>query len=398
MKSALKTRVLFVDDEPTILELLDLTVAGMSGAWETGLAESGEKALKLLEKDRFDVVVADMRMPGMNGAQLLNEVMRRHPTTSRIILSGYADQQELLRCIGATHQFLAKPCEVTVLQATLTRMRDLRDRLRGEEIQKLVIRKNAIPTIPEVYFKIAEALQKPDCPVELIAEAVAKDPGLTARILQLVNSAFFGYAREVSSAEEAVMLLGVGRIRSLALTAHLFTTFEAVVSEHWSVEQIWGHSIRTAQWAKKIAEIESDDDHAAEQAFTSGILHDAGKLLLMNNLLGDYLDILKLAAESHRPLAEVELEKLGTTHATVGAYLLDLWGLPMSLVEAVALHHEPTRASQMVFSPLTAVHAANVFENAAHPQGDPQAAPQLDALYLDQLSLGSRVEAWRGAN
>ena len=365
MKTASKTRILFVDDEPSILELLDLTVGTMPGAWETRLAESGEKALNLMEKESFNVVVSDMRMPGMNGAQLLNEVMRRYPATSRIILSGYADQQELLRCVGATHQFLAKPCELSVLQATLTRIQGLRERLRSEEIQQLVSRKSSIPSIPAVYFKIAEALQQPDCPVERIAEAVASDPGLTARILQLVNSAFFGYAREVSNAEEAVMLLGVGRIRTLALTAHLFNSFEHVVSEHWSVEKTWNHSVRTGQWAKRIADLEHQDEHLAEQAFTAGILHDAGKLILLNNLLTNYLDIIARAVKENRPLIEVERERLGTTHANVGAYLLDLWGLPLPLVEAVALHHEPGKTGQLVFSPLTAVHAANVLEQEA---------------------------------
>jgi HD-like signal output (HDOD) protein len=395
LKASFKTRILFVDDEPSILELLQLTVESMKGEWETKFAESGEKALALMEREAFDLVVSDMRMPGMTGAQLLNEVMRRYPGTSRIILSGYAERDDVMRCVGATHQFLAKPCEIPALQATLSRIRGLRERLRGDDLQKIVIRKDSLPSVPAVYFDLVEALQQPDCPTERIGDIVATDPGLTAKILQLVNSAFFGFAREVSSASEAVLLLGVGTIRSLALTTHLFSAFEAVECEGWSVEQVWRHSVRVGQWARKLVALEGQDDNLAEQAFTAGILHDIGKLILLNNLSVAYLDLVAQATKANRPLAEAEHEALGATHADVGAYLLDLWGLPAPLVEAVALHHEPGRAAALVFGPLTAVHVADVLENASSGTNTHGASCHLDSLYLDQLSLGSRVEAWR---
>src|SRR5207249_1724277 len=110
--------------------------------------------------------------------------------------------------VGATHQFLAKPCQLSAIEATLNRVRGLRELVRSEPIQKIVTRKDSLPSIPAVYFKLVEALQNPNCPTEGIGEIVAGDPGLTAKILQLVNSSFFGFAREVSSVGDAVMLLG----------------------------------------------------------------------------------------------------------------------------------------------------------------------------------------------
>ncbi len=395
MNADSKTRVLFVDDEPIMLELLQLTVEAMKGDWETRFAESGEKALRLMEKESFDLVVSDMRMPGMTGAQLLNEVMRRYPATSRIILSGDSDKEEVLRCVGATHQFLAKPYQVPDIEAALNRIRGLRERLRSQEIQKLVGKKDSLPSIPAVYFDLLKALQDPDCPTERIGEIVATDPALTAKILQLVNSAFFGFAREVSSASEAVMLLGVSTVRSLALTIHVFSAFEPVQSEHWSVEVVWRHSVRVGQWAKKIAELEGGDQGFAEQAFTAGVLHDVGKLILVDNLSARYLELVERSIKENRALTEIEQEALGATHADVGAYLLDLWGLPAALVEATALHHEPGRASELTFSPLTAVHAANAFEHASQSPDPNTTSKCLDSLYLDQISLSSRVEVWR---
>lgn len=395
MKASAKTRILFVDDEPLILEMLELTVATMKGDWEARFASSGEKALALMEREPFDLVVSDMRMPGMNGAQLLNEVMRRYPGTSRIILSGYADKEEVLRCVGATHQFLTKPCEIPTVESTLRRIRGLRERIHSPEIQQIVTKKNSLPSVPKVYFELLKVLQNPACSTQQIGDVVATDPGLTARVLQMVNSAFFGYAVEVSSASEAVMRLGVGTIRSLALTAHLFTVFEAVESENWSVEDVWCHSVRVGQWAQRIAELEGQDSHWAEQAFTAGVLHDVGKLILLDNLSTQYLELVTHARKQRQPLSELEQEVLGATHADVGAYLLDLWGLPAPLVEAVALHHEPGRTGALAFAPLTAVHVADALEKAAHGPQDPQASPALDSLYLDQLSLGSKISSWR---
>src|SRR5260221_9747577 len=173
MNDSSKTSILFVDDEPLLLELFQLTVQAMQGEWEASFADSGEKALSLMEKQAFDLVVSDMRMPGMSGAQLLNEVMKRHPATNRIILSGYADREEVLRCVGAAHQFLAKPCQRATIETTLNRVRSLRERLRSKEIQKLVGKKDSLPSIPAVYFKILEALQNPECSIESIGEVVA---------------------------------------------------------------------------------------------------------------------------------------------------------------------------------------------------------------------------------
>jgi putative nucleotidyltransferase with HDIG domain len=395
LNASSKTRVLFVDDEPLILELFQLTVQAMNGEWETSFVGSGEKALRLMESQSFDLIVSDMRMPGMSGAHLLNEVMKRYPATSRIILSGYADREEVFRCVGAAHQFLAKPCERPTIEATLNRIRGLRERLRSEEIQKLVGKQDSLPSIPAVYFKIVEALQEPDCSIERIGEVVASDPALTAKILQLVNSAFFGFAREVSSASEAAMLLGIGTIRSLAFTLHLFSAFKAAESEAWSLDRVWKHSLRVGQWAKKIAHLEATDENLAEQAFTAGVLHDVGKLILADNLAETYLELVARASKENRPLIELEDEALGATHAEVGAYLLALWGLPAPLVEAVASHHEPGRTSGLAFSPLTAVHVANVLEQASQGSDSNAVLDRLDSLYLDRLGLGSRVQVWR---
>jgi putative nucleotidyltransferase with HDIG domain len=388
-----KTRILFVDDEPIILELLQLSVSSVKTAWESTFAKSAEEALALMAKGPFDIVVSDMQLPGRSGAQLLNEVMQRSPATIRIILSGYGDRELVMRCVGATHQFLAKPFKLSDLKATLKRVNDLKKRLRSNEIRRLVAQEQCLPSIPAVYFKILDALQDPNCPVERIGEIVATDPGLTSKILQLVNSAFLGFAREVASADEAVMLLGTGPIRSMALTLHLFSAFSNPQGQDGSLERVGGHSIRVGQLAQRIAKLEGADEKLTEEAFTAGLLHDVGKLILAENPSVKYLELMAQARQAGRTLIEAESAALQATHAEVGAYLLDLWGLPLPLVEAVAWHHEPGRTSESGFSPLTAVHVANVLAQETAPSEGPR--DQLDSDYLSRLNLGQRVEAWR---
>jgi HD-like signal output (HDOD) protein len=388
-------RILFVDDEPMILELLKLTLAPMSCEWDMAFAPSGETALTLMDKRPYDIVVSDMRMPGMSGAQLLNEVMKRHPATVRIIFSGYAEQEQVMKCISNTHQFLAKPFDVSALKAALNRCQNSKTRLPNAEIQTLLAGRDHLPSIPAVYFQIIDALQSPDCSAQRIGEIVATDPGLTAKILQLVNSAFFGFAREISNAEEAVMLLGVGTIRALALTVHLFSAFEPIPSKDWSVEQISSHSLRVGRFARKIVEFEDGAEGQREEAFTAGLLHDAGKLILADTLAAKYFELHTRSRTHGQPLSVVEREALGVTHSEVGAYLLDLWGLPATLVEAVALHHEPGKTHEPAFSSLTAVHVANGLAETGRVADQEAVSRKLDAAYLDQLRLSDRLTVWQ---
>lgn len=395
MTDAAKTRILFVDDEPGVLQLLRVALESMSDEWEMAFATSGKAALDLMERQAFDVVVTDMRMPEMNGAQLLNAVWKRYPATARLILSGYADEDLVMRCVGATHQFLLKPFNLQSLKTILHRIYQLRARVGSAEIRDLVTRKGALPSVPAIYLQILEALQDPECPVADIADIVAQDPGLTGRILQLVNSAFFGFASEISNAYEAVMLLGVGTIRSLALSLHLFSAFNPKSGNGFSVERVWSHSMRVGVLARKIVELEQGDQKMSEQAFTAGMMHDIGKLMLAENLPGIYLELTARAQKEKRLLFEAEKETLHATHAEAGAYLLDLWGLPAPLVEAIALHHEPGKTSESVFSPLTAVHVANALESPSEDL-DPN-ANQLDLGYLTRIGMSDRLEHWRAA-
>jgi|YelNatPaOPRAMG01_1025707.scaffolds.fasta_scaffold01906_15 putative nucleotidyltransferase with HDIG domain len=390
-----KKRILFVDDEPLIGDLFRLMFESMKDQWELYFANSGPEALELLDKVPCDVVVSDMRMPGMNGAQLLNEVLKRHPRTARIILSGYAEREAVARCLGAAHQFLQKPSDILSLKSTLERVCALDLFLQDDRLKALVGQMSVLPSLPSLYFRMLQELQSPDASADRIGELIAMDPAMTAKLLQLVNSAFFGLARKMSNPVEAVQFLGVGTVRSLALSLHAFACFHQARLAEFGFERIWHHSLTVGVFAKRLSQLEGAETMDADEAFVAGLLHDIGKPMLMANRPDDYRAVLSLVQHKDLPLTQAETKVFGATHAEVGAYLLGLWGLPVPIVEAVALHHQPGSTVHGGFSPLTSVHVANFLEaerSGPNPFSNPA---HLDTEYLQRLHLADQVDQWR---
>ena len=392
-----KKRVLFVDDETALLDLYKAVFDDERDQWEINYAPSANQALDIMGEEPMDVVVSDMRMPGMSGAQLLQETMKRHPKTSRLIMSGYADAEQIAQCLGATHQFIAKPFELGTLRGTIGRVCALDNCLLDDKLKSLVSQLRTLPSLPSLYFRIIEALSVEETTLEQIGKIIASDPSMTAKMLQLVNSAFFGIARRIANPVEAVQFLGVGRVRSLVLSLHVFSRFEQSRFKNFSIEQVWKHSMSTGLVAQKIARLQKMDRAFQDETYVAGMLHDIGKVMLAASLPEQYEKAVAMTTEERIPLRDAEREIFGATHDQVGAYLLGLWGLPITIVEAVAFHHEPQQSAILAFSPLTAVHAASVLEHdIREPKADTKDIP-LDREYLAKLNLNDRVKGWRDA-
>lgn len=386
----MKSQVLFVDDEALILQGLQRSMRVMRNEWEMTFVDNAAAALAFMEKQPVDVIVSDMRMPAMNGAQLLGEVMKRYPKTVRLILSGHADQDLILQCVGSTHQFLSKPCDPEQLRATVTRAMALESKLKNERLQQLVGRMEHLPSVPSLYSEIVDRMHDPETTLDDIGAIIAKDIGMTANILKLVNSAFFGLRRQVANPAEAVAYLGLDTIKSLVLSTHAFSKFEILKVEGFSLTQLWDHSMQTAAAAKRLVQVELNDRKLMDEAFVSGLLHDAGKTALAFNFPDQYGKILERAKSGGVDFLQVECDTFGASHADVGGYLLGLWGLPTPVVEAIALHHQPMLTATDSFTPLTAVHVANAIINAGTAR-----EPEVDAGYLERLKLADRLNGWR---
>jgi len=391
----MKKRILFVDDDPLLLEGLRRGLRSMSTEWDMAFVDSGEKALAIMGQLPFDVVISDMRMPGMSGAALLAEVWKRFPKTVRLILSGHADPDLILECVGTAHQYLSKPCQAKDLKAAINRASGLEQSLKDEDLRRLISRLDRVPSIPSLYAEIVEKLQDPEVGADEIGETVLKDLAMTAKILKLVNSAFFGLGREVSNPADAVTYLGLDTIKSLVLSIHAFSQFDSDTFGAFSIEKLWNHSQRTAGWAKEIAQMEDAGPKVMDEAFVAGMLHDIGKLVLASNFPAEYDQVIESAEGRTSALLNGEQKAFGANHAEIGGYLLGLWGLPVPVVDAIALHHNPGKGPSLAFSPLTAVHAANGLVNLEGGAGNESMAEDIDLEYLATLQLSDRLDTWQ---
>jgi HD-like signal output (HDOD) protein/ActR/RegA family two-component response regulator len=387
-------RILFVDDEPMVLTGLKRSLRPMRSEWEMVFAGGGDEALTAMEQQSFDVIVTDMRMPGMDGAQLLHEVQRRSPQTLRMVLSGQSDRETILRSVNPAHQFVSKPCESEELKARLARIFALGDLLQNPDLRELVTKLDSLPSLPGIYRQLNQELSRSDPSLQRIDELIAADMAMTAKILKLVNSAFFCLPCEISSASHAVKLLGLETLRTLVLTAHIFDQFQSPLLSAEDVRQISDHSLAVSKSARTIALLEHADQATRDGAFTAGLLHDAGKLILASTLCERYGEVLDYSERANVGLYAAERELLGCSHARVAAYLLGLWGLPSTIVEAVAWHHQPGGSLSEKFSPLAAVHMASAYHDEMSSSRLRDRTP-VDKGFLAGIGCAEREAVWR---
>lgn len=397
--SETRRRVLVVDDDRSVIEGLRRAFRVLQPDWEVVVAASGGEALGHFRQSRFDAVLTDMRMPVMTGADLLAEVRSLRPECVRMVLTGFANQDLINRCLGVAHQCLSKPCSALVVSQALERaiQREARGASRG--VRELVGRLDRLPSMPAVYAALLELVQSPSVQLEEVGALVSKDAGLSAKLLQLVNSAFFGLSRVIASPAEAVTHLGLETLKSLVLGVGVFSSFPGSHAAGVEIAQEWRHGLATADLARRIVRDVGGSSQVGEEAFTAGLLHDAGRLILAFNCMDEAERVgNRLKAGESRTLTEAEESVFGCSHAEVGGYLFGLWGLPTAVVEAIAGHHQPAESSVGGFTAITAITAVHAADFLDREAGDPAAAAihgSLDLEYLRALGLEPRLAAWR---
>lgn len=393
-----KLSILFVDDEPNVLHGLRLMLRSKRKEWSMSFVGGGEQALAAMEEKAYDVVVADMRMPGMDGVALLEKVRDRWPCALRIILSGHSEYKDILQSIRPAHQFLTKPCTPEDLSGAIDRANWLQAAGLNEGLRRVITSIDSLPSLPDVYFELREELSLETPSMHRVGEIISRDLGVSASLLKLVNSSFFGLPVRVSSPAQAVNLLGMDTVSYLVVTLRLFSAFDRPERLAGLRSSLWDHSFATAGLARVIAHLEHADQSISGDCFIAGLVHDVGRLIVAAHLKKEHEQITE-CLQAGEDLLKAEQAVLGTTHAEVGAYLLALWSLPERVVEAVHNHHVPSRSKDSGFTPLTATHVANVLEQTPIPQeGDPDVSnPEmgLDMEYLHRIHLDQRLPVWR---
>ena len=387
--------ILFVDDDRNILSGFKRSLRKKRDQWSMFFAEGGDQALEIFATQHIDVLITDMQMPGMSGDQLLEQVIEIAPATARIVMTGYADLAKLARASELAHRFLSKPCSTEELVTTIEELLFSQKIVHNDRIRELMGKIGKLPSLPTVYYEVSSAIESDNASADLIASIIQKDGAMSAKVLQLANSSLFFGSRRVSSIKEAITRFGMAQLRQLVLKCSLFQCFEPVDGAPDFMESgFWRYSLAVAELAKQISQQEGQWGDSLDEAYIAGLMHDIGYLVLVSYdppLFGELCD---LNVRTNENPAVFEQQMFEVSHDEVGAYLLDLWHIPTSVVEAVYHHHQPRKSGCGGINVTTIVHVAAAlicgYEEAKWPF-----TTCLDMQYLEELGVVDKIDKWR---
>lgn len=383
-----KRRVMFVDDEVRILDALRNRLRRQRHSWDMTFVDSGRAALEHLAGNEVDVIVSDMRMPQMDGATLLARVQAEHPSVVRIVLSGHSETEASLRAANVAHQFLTKPCDAGTIEQVIDRACALRALISDEMVHRIVGKVQHLPSVPETFVRLQAIIEDPKSGRDEVAAVLKQDVAMCAKVLQVVNSAFFRLSRTISSIDEAVVYLGLDTLKNLVLAVDVFQERPVVGI---NIAELQQHALATAG----IAAHQFADKKESEDAFVAGMLHDIGKLVMASELPDHMQQVAEVMRAEACCMHVAEERVAGATHAEVGGYLLGLWGLPYPIIEAVANHHRPTRVPAESLDLLGAVHCANALAHEALAGPNVVEAERLDLDFVEAIGATQDLAMWR---
>ena len=393
-------RVLFVDDDTDLLAGLRRTLRLPSTGWQLEFAAGGAQALDRMAERTFDAVVSDLRMPGMDGAQLLAEVGRRYPRAARVILSEDADRGSVIAAVGPAHQYLAKPCEVDVLVGTLERVLAVRDLIDDDRLADLLGGVESLPKPPRIHAEMLAVSADPRATLADVVAVIEQDLATSAEVLRLVNTAFFGLPAEVTTIARAASLLGLATIQALAVAGAVFGA-GGPPPPSLDTHELAQRGMQVGRLARCLAREEGWSRQAVADAFFAGMLFDLGLPTLARANPAAWAAIRSarsarsadaasgqvpdLAADS-----ELEVAHFGCSVTRAGAYLLGLWGFGEPVVAALAL--QPADPADPAGGDAAPAALVLSFARRAvcHPQAPQPVAP---TGYLDR----ARLVRWQGA-
>lgn len=382
----MKVKILFVDEDKAALEALERVLFKMRSDWIMEFATSSEDALRMMEENTYDALVADINIPAISGVELFNIARENNPEAARIIISGNTEMKQLVEALGTAHQFLSKPVDAVVLKSAILKVMTLRNYLKDEQLHKIVNKIEALPPHPELHLELLHAIASTS--VNKIVNIIKRDVGLTVRLLHLVNSPFMGIRTQVDSIYRAVNLLGMEMLQALVLSLEIFNQFPLMGKSKQELTRLFDHSTDVADYARLIAMEITGDKKIANDSYIAGMIHDVGKLVILSSFGDTYFRIQDYIREAGTLSYIAEQDFLGIDHTKLGAYLLGLWGLPEILVGAAAYHHFPEDFFETSFSPITAVHIADTIKHSEVRGLSTSGLPLgLNIAYLDGMRI-----------
>jgi HD-like signal output (HDOD) protein/ActR/RegA family two-component response regulator len=392
-----KKNILFVDDSELVISGIQRQLRPMREHWQLFFATNGTDALNLMVSQPVDLIVSDMMMPLMRGDELLKQVRDLYPGTVRMILSGYADEETLKSGLEVAHQYLSKPCSPEILRELIAQIFKIQSCLSNPKIANCVGDPRNLPSLPKIYEELNQAIADENTTTKDIAEIFARDMTLTANLLHLVNSPYFGLSRVISNLSDAINLIGVKKLNSLVLSVHIKNAFPVKnpdVARY--MEYLWKDAGRVAELAKLIAHSEQQQDDRPDQAYLGGLLHNMGLLIFMSRG-GDKLNQLMSQVKlTTTPVPELETAIFGFNRSEAAAYLLSLWKIPPRIIESILLHNNPNDTEYDGVNALTAVHsAACLLKPSVMRDYDRLFDITMDTSYLQRIGKAERLPEWQ---
>ncbi len=379
-------RILFVDDEENVLEGIENRLRRYRRRWEMDFSVGPHQALEMLEEKKYDAIVSDMRMPEIDGAVLLMRVRDKYSGMLRIVLTGQTEKDQILKSLSVAHRVLNKPCDAILLESAIADAIGLQQLLSNQKVRHSIDNISELPTLPKLHEELTEKIKTNDYSLEEITSIVEQEPVISSRILQLVNSSYYGLVREVVSIRDAVSYLGIDCLRSLVLNLELFSKISTKqLAPSYSLEKMQIHSLRSAQLSKRII----NQPLWADLVYSSALLHEVGLLIMAYTMPEEYENTWQEFISSDDSLVCVQKKMLGFSYADVGAYLLSLWDLPFSIIEIVATHHQPSMLGDTEFGPSGAVHIASLLT-----KDDQEQKASIDMKYIKALGLEDKLAEW----
>src|SRR5580692_2436121 len=354
----MKRCIYIVDDQVAVLETAVMILRGSDDSWDvTGFSDPLE-ALAAVKTKAPDLVLSDQLMPGMQGSQLLEEVRSIAPAAIRVIMSGYVSLNKLT-LITSAHQYIAKPFDINKLRELVQRSFSAQERIVNKGLQTMATSLRSIPSLPQVHQSLLAEMEDSRTASSVIARMVAEDPGLSIKVLQLANSPLFGQGSLITNPTDAVMCLGTEMIAAIVLSQSLFRHYESLGHAELDLPKVWSHCWETAYLGQLLCRQKRLPRRTAEEAFLAGLLHEAGRFILVDNFPGQFAAACQGARQLTSPLGPRLLETFQTTPAQLTAYLMELWGMPPNVVTAIAFQDNPQQEPGGAFSLTSALYVAD---------------------------------------
>lgn len=392
-----KKNILFVDDNENVINGIQRQLRPYREQWQLFFATSGPQALQLMAQQPIDLIVSDILMPEMRGDELLKIVSEEYPSTVRMILSGYADEETLKSSLEVAHQYLSKPCSAETLREAISQIFKIQACVRNPLIVAGIGDPNHLPHLPKVYQQLNAAIADENTTAHDIANIFAHDMVLSAKLLQFVNSPYFGLNRVVSSLSVAVSLIGVKKLSNLILSVHVKNAFSVKDPKlECYMDYLWQDSSRVAELARLIALSENQQEDRPDQAYLGGLLHNMGLLIFLSHGGDKLRALLDSVKNTDIPVAELETSIFGYSRSEAAAYVLSLWKIPPRIIESILLQNTPNDTDYDAVNALTAVHVASCLLQPAVPSDFERLFEmKLDHDYLQRIGKLERLPDWQ---